>query len=707
MGRPRVLHVIVGYGLRTYFVNAVRSVCSVAPQDDVLVVDNASPDPVLRAELTYLASQSDRMRLLLRSSNDLDLNGKVGSLYDAYREAFDLALGESFDYVHIVQGDMQTLWWDDDVIARAEQIFETWPRCVNVFTCLLTSNRSQSDAIEHLDGSLEPRLRHYGLTDTGLFHLGRWKELGLSFAQSETEHSARYLREGFSVPCHPWPTDAQIPWPAVMRGGRQDGREVICTEPFLLRPLGPPEVAQLKLQPWTWLEDICVPWGWACLTPMWTGDLSTTDYWAARSRDIRARGLRAGWPRWETRGLDKQGHSRWHPFRYQHRPSLARLCAVVPALEIVRRLRRKIEEVAFRGGAIVPRDGVAEPSQLHQQASRSAVRVSRTSLAVVLATYNGAAFIGEQLASLSSQSRPPDQLIVSDDGSSDATLDLVKRFAETADFEVQVVEGPRRGLGENFWSAAKLSDADMLAWCDQDDVWLPDKLQLCERALIEHDAELVSHSALVTDESLVPTGRRFPDYRSTRVLEPLTGDPWFVPSGFASVFRRQLLEDVPWSSRPRSQQTMEVTSHDHSISLLAFGSARRVELAPTLAKYRQHQSNAAGAPRVHGLDKVRFALGIPATQYENLASIAAEIVEYFELSGRDAKAAEDYFRRAQERCRRRSAIHQAGSAAEGVGKLVAALAHGDFRPRSYGGFGAQGFARDAAALVLGSRRTRV
>ena len=701
--RPRVLHVVVGHGLRTYFLNAVASLGAVAPHDDVLVVDNASPDLVLAAELAHLASESERIRLVRRSSNDLDLNGKVGSLYDAYREAFELAVAERYDYVHLVQGDMQTLWWDDDVVARAASIFEAWPRCVNVFTCLLTSNSAQSDALERLDGTSEPRLRHYGLTDTGLFHLGRWTSYEMSFARSETEHAARYRHEGFSVVCHPWPTDAPVPWPAVMRRGRQVGREVVPVEPFLLRPLDSADVVELKERSWTWLEDVCVPWGWVCLTPMWTGDLETADYWAARLRDARTRGLRASLPRWETRGLDQPAGWR---VRREHRPSLVRLGLVVPAAEVARRLGRRLEAIGQRSRALAVGSG-ASRSPLVRTATpaedgptRGALPAS-PSLAVVLATFNGARFIGEQLESLSNQTRPPDELIVSDDGSSDATVDIVRRFAAVAAFDVRIVEGPRKGLGENFWSAARQSRADMIAWCDQDDVWAPEKLELCERALVEHEAEFVSHSAIVTDESLVPTGRRFPDYRRTRVLEPLEGDPWFVPSGFASVFRRRLMEDVDWGRRPRSQQTRQVTSHDHSLSLLAFGCARRVEIAPALAKYRQHTHNVAGAPRLHGLEKVRYALSIPDTQYDELAAIAAENVAFFSACARDSSAAEDYFRRAHDRCLRRSSIHQAGDAGQGVGRLLVALTHGDFRPRRSGGFGVQGLGRDAVALALG------
>jgi hypothetical protein len=239
---------------------------------------------------------------------------------------------------------MQLLWWDEEVVARAAALFAAHPRCVNLSTFLQTANRRQSDQL--VFGGEAPRLRHYGLTDTGLYHLGRWREEGIAFADNEGEHGAAYLARGFEVLCHPWPTDAQIPWPAVVRGGVQRGREVRQLKPFLLRPLAPEEVAGLKARSWTWLEEACVPWGWSCLTPMWTTDLGTADYWAARRQDARARGVRAALPRWERRGLD--GHRSWAVWAGQRRPSLVRLCGVVPAEELARRLRSELRRLAGR-----------------------------------------------------------------------------------------------------------------------------------------------------------------------------------------------------------------------------------------------------------------------------------------------------------------------------------------------------------------------
>ena len=92
---------------------------------------------------------------------------------------------------------------------------------------------------------------------------------------------------------------------------------------------------------------------------------------------------------------------------------------------------------------------------------------------VVMAAFNGAKYLAEQLASLEGQVMSPCRLIVSDDGSSDATREILASFAKEASFDVVILDGPQRGFAENFWSAAKLVDTKYLAWADQDDVLAP------------------------------------------------------------------------------------------------------------------------------------------------------------------------------------------------------------------------------------------
>lgn len=336
----KVLHVVVGHSLPTYFLNAVRSVRLLAPQDDLLVVDNASPEPELISGLRRLAQSDPQIHLLLRQTNDLVGNAKVGGLYQAYAEAFDFAFAGGYDLLHLMQADMQLLWWGESIVSKAIELFRAHPECVNIHTIALSRDKLLNDDLTGVAPGEDMSLAGYGLTDTGLYDLARWRALDMTFLASEREHAAHYREAGLTVLCHPWPSEAQIPWPAVIRRGRTVGVEVQGGRELILMPLEPAAVAAMQ-QPdrRTWLEDICVPWGWTCLTPMWTTGVESIDYWVLRYRAVRRYGLGRGLPHMERRGAG--GAGRLASWRLPHSPSFRDLLLRVPYDELRSRLGRR------------------------------------------------------------------------------------------------------------------------------------------------------------------------------------------------------------------------------------------------------------------------------------------------------------------------------------------------------------------------------
>lgn len=333
----RVLHAIVGHKFPGYFSNAIRSALLMAPNDDILVVDNASRSPALKHELNSIGAREPRMRVIFRESNDTTRNKKVGGLYDACNEIVEYALHNGYTYLHIMQHDMQFIWWDSTIIETAEKIYDKYPECVNIRTAALPRHSMLSDDIEYIDPKLI-YLSNYGLTDTGLYHLSRMREGSVRFGGSEGEHAKRYLDQGLRVFCHPLPTVAPVPWPAVVRSGQVKGHEIQPRHEFLLRPLSPSEISRVRdSAQWLWLEDVCIPWGWTALLPFWDTSLNTIDYWVYRYRDIRAHGLRASWPRWDRRGLADGTPLR----RVQRRPQFGLLQVIIlpPWHEFRRRIR--------------------------------------------------------------------------------------------------------------------------------------------------------------------------------------------------------------------------------------------------------------------------------------------------------------------------------------------------------------------------------
>lgn len=92
-------------------------------------------------------------------------------------------------------------------------------------------------------------------------------------------------------------------------------------------------------------------------------------------------------------------------------------------------------------------------------------------ISVAMATYNGAAYLEQQLESLANQVLHPGELVVTDDGSSDGTLALIEDFARRAPFPVRLVRNEARlGYRGNFIKTSTICGCELIAFCDQDDV---------------------------------------------------------------------------------------------------------------------------------------------------------------------------------------------------------------------------------------------
>src|ERR1700733_215732 len=129
-------------------------------------------------------------------------------------------------------------------------------------------------------------------------------------------------------------------------------------------------------------------------------------------------------------------------------------------------------------------------------------------ISVAMGTYNGGARLSRQLSSLAGQTRLPDELVVFDDASSDATPRILHDFGEAAPFPVRIhVQNENVGSTENFEAAIRLAEGDIIATCDQDDVWYPEKLRAIEEAFESiHGADMVFSDGDVVDDDLRPLG---------------------------------------------------------------------------------------------------------------------------------------------------------------------------------------------------------
>jgi rhamnosyltransferase len=272
-----------------------------------------------------------------------------------------------------------------------------------------------------------------------------------------------------------------------------------------------------------------------------------------------------------------------------------------------------------------------------------------TTVSIALATCNGARHIDEQLHSLAAQQRPPDELVIADDASTDDTTARVEAFAATAPFPVRLYHNRERlGYRANFMQAAGLCRADVIAFCDQDDVWEPHKLAACVPAFDDPGVLLVYHDALTVAADGCPLA----------VIGQYPERPMDYALGFTQLFRRKLLEPACWwdhSLDHKETRRREKMAHDQWFFFLAavFGSIARID--QPLVRYRQHESNSYGWKAPSRLARIASRLWPSlrgrAQQYAALemgagsrAAILAQLAPSLADDGRPKaeRAAQDY-----------------------------------------------------------------
>src|SRR5262245_8192443 len=120
-----------------------------------------------------------------------------------------------------------------------------------------------------------------------------------------------------------------------------------------------------------------------------------------------------------------------------------------------------------------------------------------------MCTYNGARFLAEQLASIRDQTRPPDELVVCDDCSTDESLSLMEQFAANTSFPYHIKRNNvRLGSTRTLQQAIRFCEDDVIALADHDDSWYPEKLSLIEKTFTEDpQSSLVFSDADVVDEN--------------------------------------------------------------------------------------------------------------------------------------------------------------------------------------------------------------
>ncbi len=205
---------------------------------------------------------------------------------------------------------------------------------------------------------------------------------------------------------------------------------------------------------------------------------------------------------------------------------------------------------------------------------------------VLMSTYNGQRYVEQQVRSILNQTWENLELLIRDDGSSDETVSILKRLAEE-DARIRLFIEKNVGSNRSFFQLLRVADADYVAFADQDDYWLPEKIEKAVEALQNHpEALLYCGNKILTDAELVPMeGVELPDLKPSfegAVVESIC-------TGCTSVLTRRLV----WMVCEHLPKYAIV--HDWWVYLVATYYGEVYFDQNAYMYYRQHESNQIGA----------------------------------------------------------------------------------------------------------------
>ena len=212
-------------------------------------------------------------------------------------------------------------------------------------------------------------------------------------------------------------------------------------------------------------------------------------------------------------------------------------------------------------------------------------------ICITLATYNGEKYLGEMLESLVQQTRPADVIIAVDDGSMDSTCEILESYKGKLPLEITRFEknrGHRAAFSTALEKAATLlGNDDLIFLADQDDIWVPNKLEVMsqkigENSMIFGDAEIINSESEIVEKSWRKKAGIVENLSQQALLTGYTN-----VTGCMVAFKAALLHTV----LPIPQ---DVPVHDQWITLCATAENGYAPIADKVIYYRIHESNAIG-----------------------------------------------------------------------------------------------------------------
>ena len=219
--------------------------------------------------------------------------------------------------------------------------------------------------------------------------------------------------------------------------------------------------------------------------------------------------------------------------------------------------------------------------------------VRNYTISVAMATYNGEKYIKEQISSILEQLTINDELIISDDGSTDNTLSIIKEYNDN---RIHLIYGPKQGVKQNFANAISNCKGKYIFLSDQDDIWLPNKLERVLQEFEETKCSCVVHDCKVfdseTNQTLYESFYKFRNSKSG-IIKNLIKNSYI---GCCMTFDKSLIPHIlPIPN--------DIEMHDQWIGIISDKYGKTNFISDKLIKYRRHGNNVSQLKR-HKISKM-------------------------------------------------------------------------------------------------------
>ena len=204
-------------------------------------------------------------------------------------------------------------------------------------------------------------------------------------------------------------------------------------------------------------------------------------------------------------------------------------------------------------------------------------------ISVAMATYNGEKYIKEQILSIVNQLKSEDELIISDDGSTDRTLKIIKALAKKYS-QIKILDGPRKGVKANFNNAILHCSGKYIFLSDQDDIWLDKKVETVLKSFKKNDCVCVVHDAYVKDKKLKET-----------LIDSFYNHRKSAPGILKNIYKNRYLGCCMAFSKHLKNVILPIPDniemHDQWIGIMCERYGKSIFIKDKLIYYRRHDEN--------------------------------------------------------------------------------------------------------------------